>query len=176
MFDFFSTDFFSFSFLRKSFGFFRWVFIITDAFLVLSAVYVLRKALEFYPPFVSHKRIPYLKGAVPAGKVGVSMKFEWNGFLARARAATPDSFPLLVIEADKITDEALKRLGFQGETMLERIQTLARARKMGSLEGFWRAHKVRNEIAHTPNFSMPHRDVERHLLAYQRFLKELGCL
>ncbi len=168
----------SFASWQKWFNLIRWGFIAGDVFLFAGVIYLLRRAMEYSPPFVSHKRIPYLKGiAVPKRTAGqVSMRHEWDAFLARASAAQDESLPLLVIEADKLVDEALKKLGFPGETMLERIQAMARTRKMRSLEAFWRAHKTRNEIAHAPNFLISRAEVERHLSSYQRFLKELGCL
>lgn len=178
MFDFIFTDFTSFVFWQKVFNFMRWVFIFIDIGLFVGIIYILKRSLEYCPPFVSHKHVPYLKGiAIPKPSANaVFMKSEWNAFLARASAAQDESLPLLIIEADKLVDEALKKLGFPGETMLERIQALARTRKMHTLEGFWRAHKVRNEIVHAPNYSVSRQDVEHYLQIYQRFLKELGCI
>lgn len=178
MIDFSSIDFFSIALWQKLYGFAKWIFIILDVFFICSVVYLWRKGLEYYPPFVPYQRIPYLKGiAKPKrGASEVSMKAEWDEFVSRARSASDETLPLVILEADKFTDNALQKLGFPGNTMLERIQALARDRKMKTLEAFWRAHKTRNEIAHAPNFILSRSEADRHLVSYQKFLKELGVI
>src|SRR3989344_1716352 len=175
MIDFTSIDFLSIGFWSKVYVFAKWAFILTDIFFVFAVVYLWRKGLEYYPPFVAFQRIPYLKGiATPKRSASeVSMRAEWDEFVARARAASDETLPLIILEADKFADDALKRLGFPGDNMLERIQSLARERKMKTLEAFWRAHKIRNEIAHTPHFLIAREEAGRHLVSYEKFLKEL---
>lgn len=154
----------------------RIVFIVLDIILVFLVIYAFRRAKAFYPPFVPYARIPFLKGkGMPEAKV--TLIEEWSALEAKTASLSEGELPLAIIEADKLCDEALKRLGFSGGSMLERIQDLARkTQKMKTLERFWRAHKARNHIAHTSGFTLSKREAMGHMAAYKAFLIELDCL
>ena len=178
MFDLTSVDIFSIALWQKVYTFVKWIFILMNIFFVFAIVYLWRKGMEYYPPFVPYKNIGYLKGITKPKKSAseISMRSEWDEFLARVQVASDETLPLVILEADKFTDNALKKLGLPGNTMLERIQALARERNMKTLETFWQAHKTRNEIAHAPNFTLGRHETDHHLASYQKFLKELGVI
>src|SRR3990167_7488721 len=113
MIDFSSIDIFSFALWQKVYVFAKWAFILADVFFVFAVVYLWKKGLEYYPPFVPYQRIPYLKGiAKPKRSASeVSMRSEWEEFLSRVRAASDETLPLVILEADKFSDNALKKLG-----------------------------------------------------------------
>lgn len=155
----------------------KWVFIILDIVFLFSLVYVFKKALQFRPPLIAYKKIKDIQNSSKQDVFAPELlTAEWENLEQKAALANENDFPILLIEADKLTDEALKRCGFQGETMLERLQQLALSREMKSLEVFWRAHKVRNQIAHQANFSLPRNEAMQHLSAYKKFLNELNII
>jgi hypothetical protein len=169
------TTIFSISFWQWLYSMVRIVFIIFDIALIFGVLYVWKKSRQFYPPFVSYDWIKRLR-AGNIEKESISVLPAWSALMERARLASPEAAPLLLIEADKLVDDALKQMGVAGDTMLERLQRLVRSRELKTLESFWRAHKVRNNIAHTPNYSVSRAEIEKHLASYGAFLKELGCL
>lgn len=179
MFSFFQNiDFFAGSTWITIFRFIRIIFIVLDIALVFLIIYVLKKALLYYPPFVSHKKIPALKGGALEEIPEVPLlNEEWENLEAKASVCPDDGWAILVIEADKLADEGMKRLGIPGLTMLERLQSLARSREnMKTLESFWKAHKVRNQIAHTHGYILSPSEAKTYLDSYKGFLEELGLL
>lgn len=154
----------------------RVIFIILDVVLIFLVVYAFKHAKDFYPQFIPYKRIPFLKGkGMPEAKV--SLIEEWATLETKIAGFLEGELPLAIIEADKLCDEALKRIGFSGGSMLERIQDLTRKMpRMKTLERFWRAHKARNHIAHTSGYVLSKREAMGHLAAYKAFLIELDCL
>ena len=64
---------------------------------------------------------------------------KWAELLSRVK--TPEGMALAVIDADKLLDEALKRKGYKGKTMGERL--VAAQRALSNNDGVWYAHKLR---------------------------------
>jgi hypothetical protein len=80
---------------------------------------------------------------------------------------------LAVIEADKLLDEALKRRGYGGETMGERMKQAGAA--LGNQDDVWQAHRLRNRLVHEQTkLSKP--QAARALSAFKKSLKHLGAL
>jgi hypothetical protein len=84
------------------------------------------------------------------------------------------TWPLAIINADKLLDEALKKHRLRGETMGER---LVRAQKMLSdNDAAWHAHKLRNRLVHDANVKLRKPDVMKSLSGIRKALKDLGAL
>jgi hypothetical protein len=86
----------------------------------------------------------------------------------------PNDWKLAIIEADIILDETLKRAGYTGASLGERLRTLSPA-QLRSLDDAWQAHKVRNQIAHGgADFVLTKRLAEDTIKQYRRVFEELG--
>jgi len=86
----------------------------------------------------------------------------------------PNDWKLAIIEADIILDEALKRAGYNGASLGERLRSLT-PMQLRSLDDAWQAHKVRNQIAHGGiDFVLTKRLAEDTVKQYQRVFAELG--
>jgi len=48
--------------------------------------------------------------------------------------------------------------------------------KISSLDGLWKAHRVRNEIAHDPHYIVSPREGHDMMKVYKKALDELGAL
>lgn len=84
------------------------------------------------------------------------------------------SYHLVILNADKLLDQALRQRGISGQTMGERMKT---ANNMWSnANSIWTAHKIRNRIAHETDVSVRFEDVRRALAAYKQGLKDLGAI
>ena len=79
-----------------------------------------------------------------------------------------------VSEADKLLDYALKHNGVPGETMGERMKS-ARSR-FSDNNGVWRAHKLRNALAHEADFDLVPAQAKEAIDDFERGLKDLGAL
>lgn len=83
------------------------------------------------------------------------------------------TWPLAVINADKLLDEALKRRRFKGKTMGERL--VSAQRELSDNDGVWYAHKLRNRLVHEADVKLREGDVKRALIGIRQALKDLGA-
>ena len=103
------------------------------------------------------------------------LKKQWVKLKARSEESPPQSLTLAILEADKFIDAVLKRLGVEGEHMADRLDQLAPG-DFETLDELWRAHRIRNQLAHTPDFDISRRDALEVIRSYERFLEEIGIL
>lgn len=82
-----------------------------------------------------------------------------------------------VSEADKLVDHVLRQQGLSGETMGERLKA-ARTRFSDRqvYDGLWRAHKLRNALAHEVGFDLVPSQAQEALSDFERALRTLGAL
>jgi hypothetical protein len=79
-----------------------------------------------------------------------------------------------VSEADKLFDYVLRESGYPGTTMAERLK--AAESRLTKREGVWRAHKLRNAIAHDVGFDLVSSQAKEALRDFEQGLKDLGAL
>ena len=79
-----------------------------------------------------------------------------------------------VIEADKLLDDALKKSGYRGKTMGERLVSASRA--FSNKDRTWAAHKLRNKIVHETSIKLRRQHVEAALSGFKKALSDLGAL
>jgi len=100
---------------------------------------------------------------------------KWQSVLDKLAKDDENSYKLAVIEADKIFDDILKRIGYQGEDMGERLKQLTTA-QTANLDEIWQAHKLRNQIVHEPDFRLTHSQAQRAVEIYQRAMEDLEAI
>ena len=84
------------------------------------------------------------------------------------------TWPLAIIDADKLLDDALKRRRYRGKTMGERL--VAAQRDISSNDEVWFGHKLRNRLVHENNVSLTEKMVKEALIGIRGALKDLGAL
>lgn len=147
------------------------MFLAFDVVLVVALVWVIQKGLAFrprvHPSHTTSRRTLTLRDAL--------MQERWRAVLAKAASGSADAFRIAVIDADKLADDALRQLGLEGEHMADRLEKIAPA-ELRSLERLWRAHRIRNDLVHTPGFELSREAAARTLEDYEAFLKEVQVL
>ncbi|MBI4119582.1 MAG: hypothetical protein HY456_01910 [Parcubacteria group bacterium] len=147
------------------------IFYILDAVLAALFVYVFRKSLRF--------RTLFREGAAQDRRTLTLLNSEfigqWREIEEKAGSELPETLKIAIIEADKLVDNVLRRVGIPGEHMADRLEHLP-ADELKSLEALWRAHRLRNDIVHTPGFDLSPAEAKRTLSVYEAFLKEIGVL
>ncbi|HEY5221319.1 MAG TPA: hypothetical protein VIJ29_04260 [Candidatus Paceibacterota bacterium] len=78
-----------------------------------------------------------------------------------------------ILEADKLLNDALRDAGIIGIQLGDRLKK-ASTEQVPNLNELWQAHKLRNQIAHEPNFKLKRELAERALGIYETALKNLG--
>lgn len=153
----------------------RWVFITLDMILVILFILVFWKALEYRPKFVA-----FPGGRKSKKKKAKAKKFDftpqWKKILSTVEAGGPDTLTLAIIEADKLTDIALKSLGFEGEYIAERLERAGKIMDLKTIDDVWRVHRIRNNLVHAPGFQISQSQAKDVLKVYEKFLKELNVL
>lgn len=84
------------------------------------------------------------------------------------------SYHLSVLNADKLVDQAMRDLGYDGKTMGDRLK-LAKDR-FSNKDSIWEAHKLRNKIAHEPDVKIKYEHARCALAGFKRALKDLGAI
>lgn len=84
------------------------------------------------------------------------------------------TWPLAIIDADKLLDDALRRSKYHGKTMGERL--VAAQRIIKNNDDVWFGHKLRNRLVHEDKVKLKERDVKDALFGIRAALKDLGAL
>lgn len=88
--------------------------------------------------------------------------------------SSKDTWPLAIINADKLLDEALKKRRFKGKAMGERLVTAQRI--LTDNDSVWFGHKLRNRLVHEDKVKLKESDVKQALVGFRQALKDLGAL
>lgn len=86
----------------------------------------------------------------------------------------PETWPMAIIQADSLLDEALRKRHFKGKTMGERLVSAQKSLKDN--DATWYAHKLRNKIVHEVDIKLTQKDTQKALMGLRQALKDLGAL
>lgn len=96
----------------------------------------------------------------------------WEVVLSHADSDSSSDWRLAIIEADNMLDEMVKKLGYEGEDLGERLKAVE-ASDFESLQSAWEAHKARNQIVHEGvGFELTKRETERVIQLYEKVFRE----
>jgi len=100
---------------------------------------------------------------------------DWNKIVRRLDSGLEAEYKLAVIEADSLLDDILKRMGFGGETLGERLEKLTVV-SLANIEEVKEAHKTRNNIVHDPNYKLTLNEAKNLISIYEKALLDLQAL
>ena len=92
----------------------------------------------------------------------------------RLNRENPASWSVAIIDGDKLLDKALIEMGASGKTMGDRLKKIGD--KLTNLDAVWRAHKLRNKIAHENDLEVSYKQALNALTIYKQALKDLGAI
>lgn len=154
------------------FLFLKFIFFAVSIFLFLHVAYlvyklnIVRDKLELYKEAITKRAIPVRKEEF-VGK--------WNKIKERLFTGQEADYKLAIIEADKLFDELLKRMGYEGKDMGERMEQLT-PMELPNLSAVWESHKVRNYLAHDTNYHISFSDAKRVMQNYEDAFTRLKIL
>ena len=113
------------------------------------------------------------------GKRGYHFNVEayQSRFLAienKLKQDNPATFVTTIIEGDKLLDKAMVEMGISGKTMGDRLKKAGG--RFTNLNAVWRAHKLRNMIAHESDVEISYKQAFNALAVYKQALKDLGAI
>lgn len=103
------------------------------------------------------------------------IKKKWASILKRLESREEASYKLAVIEADQLLDSILIKAGYKGEKMAERLEKIKPA-QLSSINEIWQAHKIRNELVHSPDYELSHEGAKKVIAIYEKALEELEAI
>lgn len=101
-------------------------------------------------------------------------KFQHRWKELQVNCKSKATWPLAVIDADKLLDDALKKKRYKGRSMGERL--VSAQRDLTDNDGVWFGHKLRNKLVHEEMKSLHQRDVKDALEGFRQALRDLGAL
>lgn len=92
----------------------------------------------------------------------------------RLKQDNPASYAMTIINSDKLLDKALVEMGVPGKTMGDRLKRAGG--RFTNLNAVWRAHKLRNVIAHESDIEITYKQARNGLAIYKQALHDLGAI
>lgn len=92
----------------------------------------------------------------------------------RLQQSNNASYTVAIIEGDKLLDKAMMEMGVSGKTMGERLKHAGG--RLSDVNAVWRAHKLRNTIAHETNFEVTYKQALNAMAIYKQALRDLGAI
>ncbi|MBQ9017489.1 hypothetical protein IJ118_00225 [Candidatus Saccharibacteria bacterium] len=88
--------------------------------------------------------------------------------------SNPATWSMTLINGDKLLDRALIEMGVPGKTMGDRLKKCDD--RFSDKNAVWRAHKLRNVIAHEDDLELSYKQASNALSIYKQALKDLGAI
>jgi hypothetical protein len=101
------------------------------------------------------------------------IKARWETIMATSQTGA-SGLKSSINEADKLLDHVLKQLGYGGERMGDRLK--AAGPRFTNQNHVWRAHKLRNALAHEIGFDLVPSQAREALKDFEQALKDVQAL
>jgi len=137
------------------------IFIVGITFVFIKFREVIKKEREFYSPV-----------DVVDTEVG-QQQTQWEIIVNHANSSNSAEWKIAIIEADNILDNILKEVGYEGDTLADRLKAAGDGE---AIQDAWDAHKVRNAIAHEGEVELTQRETKRVIALYENVFKKFGYI
>lgn len=97
---------------------------------------------------------------------------DWQRITKRIETFSEPEYKLAVIEADDMLDNVLKKMGYNGKNLEERLDKI-NSIILPNIEEIKTNHKVRNDIVYDPDYKLTLDRVSKLLKSYEQALKNL---
>jgi len=100
---------------------------------------------------------------------------QWRRIKNLLESGLESNYKLAIIEADSILEEILKKLGYPGATLGEILEKINED-ILPNIEDVKKAHQVRNNIVHDPDYKIDLKETESVISIYEKSFIDLGVL
>ncbi len=141
--------------------------------LVLFAgiVVIVRKTIRLANPIEKLEENILQLGRIPKSILEEHSR-SWEAVLAKMESTNASDWKFAIIQADSILDDILKHSGFVGENMGDRLKQINPS-QMDSLNDIWEAHKVRKDLAHSPDRPITQEEARHVIARFEKAFREL---
>lgn len=137
----------------------------------VAIVILIRKGGAF-TRHIRHLWIAWMKTPLPMRR----MKKQWAEITKGMARDDPNFWRSSILGADGMLDEALRRIGYEGNTMEERLESIRTTVQFPNLEDAWRARKIRNFLVEDPSYSLSREAAEQTLEIYRKIFTDIGII
>lgn len=100
----------------------------------------------------------------------------WQDVLNHSNSDRPNDWKLAIIEADIILEELLNSLGYAGNTIGDKLKSVSPT-SFTTINQAWRAHNVRNRIAHEgADFNLSQKEAQQTIAEYKMVFDEFDFI
>lgn len=100
----------------------------------------------------------------------------WRRIMELASSGNQGDWRRAILEADIMLGQVLNEAGYVGESVGEQLR-MANPIQMTTLDLAWKAHKVRNDVAHGGEaYNLTERDTRATIDYYRRVFEEYGAI
>jgi hypothetical protein len=100
----------------------------------------------------------------------------WERIVVLAASGNQSEWRRAILEADIMLGDALAEFGYTGAGVGEQLK-MANPIQLTTLDLAWKAHKVRNDVAHGgESYALTERDARTAIDYYKRVFEELGAI
>jgi len=142
--------------------------IIISILLTLGIFVVLYKLVK-----LKEKDIAEIVDFLEEEKMPENQSERWQEIKGHLDGENPIEWKMAIIEADSLLDDIMKRIGYQGENLGERLKMIEKS-DLNNLNNIWEAHKVRNRLVHEPGkITLSKEEAKDTIWKYEKALREL---
>ena len=103
------------------------------------------------------------------------MKKVWENIEKRLKNDSLSEYKLAILEADKLVDEVLLKIGYEGSNMTERLEN-ANSKQIEELDELIKSHQIRNKIINDKNFVLDGQKAKKIIKPYHDFLEDFEII
>ncbi|MFA6160362.1 MAG: hypothetical protein WC678_04745 [Parcubacteria group bacterium] len=96
------------------------------------------------------------------------LRKKWNKIREGIKSSEEDNWKIAIIEADEIIDDLIRRMGYAGENMGERLAEINPG-QIENIEELKKAHETRNQIIHDEAFELTKEQAEETIRYFEFF-------
>jgi len=111
---------------------------------------------------------------MPAVSKNKALK-KWQSVKDRLKSENISQYKAAILEADRIADDILSKIGYKGKNMAERLEQV-KPGQLENVEDLKGAHKVRNRIVYEKDFTIDKKTAGSVIEVYEDLLKELDYI
>ncbi|MCX6731490.1 MAG: hypothetical protein NTX55_00670 [Candidatus Parcubacteria bacterium] len=123
--------------------------------------------------YLQRKRMVHLVDFLVREEVPEARANKWDEIQKKIDSENSSDWKMAIIEADSLVDEIIKKIGYKGEDLGERLKNIEPS-DFENLQNVWEAHKIRNKIAHEGDaFQITKEEAKETIEKYRKALREL---
>ena len=159
-------------YLQEFFGLIIGLSLVLSLFLIVATIYATErlKVLRRKEAAIHEAKVEESFETTSEGGDKV-LRTQWEDVVRHINSPTENDWKQAIIEADMILDELLTKMGYRGESVGEKLKRVEPG-DVKSLNEAWEGHKVRNQIAHEPGFTLNKIEAQRAFQMYKKVFDE----